>query len=247
MVQVVYHLFNSFGFNKEFTPLFSQIKSGTKEPTQLKQIDLNEITKPLGIKLSRGDFISLIKDVVNNLDNKNYQTVINNNKYDVNNAEQFLLEIVAKKIRKNEARKLYKNLIEPKSIELTRAKNIRGKNKRLNILNIYSNIKSGIFNDVYFHYFNKPKITEETIAERIKLRKKRLNIIDKNKKNINNELFKHYFSYLNPTIMLERLKNASDEKNKDMVELINKKLTKLKILLRMCLKIKYLKLKKMKK
>ena len=247
MVQVVYHLFNSFGFNKEFTPLFSQIKSGTKEPTQLKQIDLNEITKPLGIKLSRGDFISLIKDVVNNLDNKNYQTVINNNKYDVNNAEQFLLEIVAKKIRKNEARKLYKNLIEPKSIELTRAKNFRGKNKRLNILNIYSNIKSGIFNDVYFHYFNKPKITEETIAERIKLRKKRLNIIDKNKKNINNELFKHYFSYLNPTIMLERLKNASDEKNKDMVELINKKLTKLKILLRMCLKIKYLKLKKMKK
>ena len=227
--------------------MFSQIKSGTKEPTQLKQIDLNEITKPLGIKLSRGDFISLIKDVVNNLDNKNYQTVINNNKYDVNNAEQFLLEIVAKKIRKNEARKLYKNLIEPKSIELTRAKNIRGKNKRLNILNIYSNIKSGIFNDVYFHYFNKPKITEETIAERIKLRKKRLNIIDKNKKNINNELFKHYFSYLNPTIMLERLKNASDEKNKDMVELINKKLTKLKILLRMCLKIKYLKLKKMKK
>ena len=247
MVQVVYHLFNSFGFNKEFTPLFSQIKSGTKEPTQLKQIDLNEITKPLGIKLSRGDFISLIKDVVNNLDNKNYQTVINNNKYDVNNAEQFLLEIVAKKIRKNEARKLYKNLIEPKSIELTRAKNIRGKNKRLNILNTYSNIKSGIFNDVYFHYFNKPKITEETIAERIKLRKKRLNIIDKNKKNINNELFKHYFSYLNPTIMLERLKNASDEKNKDMVELINKKLTKLKILLRMCLKIKYRKLKKMKK
>ena len=222
-------------------------KSDTKEPTQLKQIDLNEITKPLGIKLSRGDFISLIKDVVNNLDNKNYQTVINNNKYDVNNAEQFLLEIVAKKIRKNEARKLYKNLIEPKSIELTRAKNIRGKNKRLNILNIYSNIKSGIFNDVYFHYFNKPKITEETIAERIKLRKKRLNIIDKNKKNINNELFKHYFSYLNPTIMLERLKNASDEKNKDIVELINKKLTKLKILLKMCLKIKYLKLKKMKK
>ena len=70
MVQVVYHSFNSFGFNKEFTPLFSQIKSGTKESTQLKQIDLNEITKPLGIKLSRGDFISLIKDVVNNLDNK---------------------------------------------------------------------------------------------------------------------------------------------------------------------------------
>ena len=80
--------------------LFSQKKSDTKEPTQLKQIDLNEITKPLQIKLSRGCFISLIKDVVNNLDNKNYQTVINNNKYNLKNAKQFLLDIVVKKIVK---------------------------------------------------------------------------------------------------------------------------------------------------
>ena len=84
MTQVLYQLFNSFGFNKiksdnkELKPLFSQIKSDTKEPTQLKHIDLNEITKPLWIKLSRIDFISLIKDVANNLDNKNYQSVIIN-------------------------------------------------------------------------------------------------------------------------------------------------------------------------
>ena len=78
MVQVFYQLFNSFGFNKEFEPLFSKKKSlseksklDTKEPTQLKQINLNEIIKPLWIKLSRNDFLSLLKDVVNNLDNKN--------------------------------------------------------------------------------------------------------------------------------------------------------------------------------
>ena len=79
MVQVVYQLFNSFGFNKEFEPLFSKKKKllseksklDTKEPTQLKQINLNEIIKPLWIKLSRNDFLSLVKDVVNNLDNKN--------------------------------------------------------------------------------------------------------------------------------------------------------------------------------
>ena len=62
MIQVVYQLFNSFGFNKEFAPLFNQIiseqteeepvelqieslsaksKSDTKESTQLKQINLN--------------------------------------------------------------------------------------------------------------------------------------------------------------------------------------------------------------
>ena len=66
MIQVVYQLFNSFGFNKEFAPIFNQIKLeqtkeepvklkieslpekskwDTKEPTQLKRIDLNEITK----------------------------------------------------------------------------------------------------------------------------------------------------------------------------------------------------------
>ena len=90
-----------------------------------------------------------------------------------------------KKISKNEASELYKNLIEPKVIELTRAKGSRGKNNTLNILNIYSNIESSIFKDVYFHYFNKPKITEESIAERTKLRKQRLDLIEKKKKYIN--------------------------------------------------------------
>ena len=71
----------------------------------------------------------------------------------------------------------------------------------------------------------KPK---ESIAERVKLRKQRLNIIDKKKENINNESFNHYFGYLNPIIMLERLRDSSDERNKDLVESINKKLTKIK-------------------
>ena len=163
MMQVVYQLFNSFGFNKEFIPLFSEPvpdaqeidttnmsdleseesaakrrKLYAEQPTQLKQINLNEIIKPLWFKLFRSDFLSLVKDVVNNLDNKGYQTAISNNRYDLKNAEQFLPEIVTKKISENEARKLYKSLIEPKVIELTRAKGSRGKNKRLNILNIYN-------------------------------------------------------------------------------------------------------------
>ena len=122
MVQVVYQLFDSYSFNKEFEPLFSKKKKSlsekskldTKEPTQLKQINLNEIIKLLWIKLSINAFLPLIKDVVNNLDNNNYQTTISNNKYDLKNAEQFLLKIVTKKINKKEEHKLYKNLIEPK-------------------------------------------------------------------------------------------------------------------------------------
>ena len=188
MVQVFYQLFNSFGFNKEFEPLFSKKKSlsensklDTKEPTQLKQINLNEIIKSLWIKLSRNDFLSLIKDIVNNLDNKNYQTTIGNNRYDLTNVEQSLLEIVTKEISKNEARKLYENLIEPKIIELTRTKSSRGKNKRSNILNIYNNGKSSIFENFYFHYFDEPVITKESIADRVKLRRQRLDIIDEKK------------------------------------------------------------------
>ena len=146
-------------------------KLDTKEPTQLKKIDLNEITKPLWIKLlSRSDFAPLIKDVVNNLDNKDYQTKINNDNYDLKNAEQVLRKIVTKKISKNEAHELYKILIEPKVDKLKNAKG-KGKDKRSNILNILENIKSSIFDSYYYHYFDKPKITEESIAERTKLRR----------------------------------------------------------------------------
>ena len=75
----------------------------------------------------------------------------------------------------------------------------------------------------------KETIFEINIAERVKSRRQRLDIINKKKENINNELFNHYFGYLNPIIMLERLRNdESDEKNKDLVESINKKLTKMK-------------------
>ena len=106
--------------SREFDPLFSEkeseqndkepvklkieslserSKSDTKEPTQLKQIDLNKITKSLWIKLPRSDLASLVKDV-NNLDNKDYQTKMNNDNYDLGNAEQFLLKIVTKKLVK---------------------------------------------------------------------------------------------------------------------------------------------------
>ena len=149
-------------------------KSDTK-PTQLKQIDLNEITKPLWIKLSRSDFASLIKDVVNNLDNKDYQTKINNDNYDLKNVEQVLLKIATKKISKNEAHELYKILIEPKVDILKNAKGKRN-DKTSNILNILENIEWIIF-DSYYYYFDKPKITEKSIAERTQLKRERLDMV----------------------------------------------------------------------
>ena len=81
----------------------------------------------------------------------------------------------------------------------------------------------------------------------MKLRRQKFNIVKKKKENINNELFSHYFEYLNPVIMFEKFRDSSDEKNKSMVESSNEKPTKLKNIVKMCLKMKYLNLKRMKK
>ena len=50
----------------------------------------------------------------------------------------------------------------------------------------------------------------------------------KRKEKINNTMFNYYFDYSNPEIMFKKLRDASDEKNKNMVESIKKKLTKMK-------------------
>ena len=100
--------------------------------------------------------------------------------------------------------------------------------KKNDILKILENI-GAIFTGTYLHYreLTKKTIVERTIAESVKLRKQRLNIINKKKENINNELFNNYFGCLNPIIMLKRLRDASDERNKHLMESINKKLTKM--------------------
>ena len=60
----------------------------------------------------------MIKDVVNNLDNEDYKTTVNNRRYDFKNAETFLVEIITKKITGKEACKLYNNLIKPDIVYL---------------------------------------------------------------------------------------------------------------------------------
>ena len=64
-------------------------RSDLKQPTPLKQLKLDEISKPLWINLSTKNFNSLIKDAVDNLHNEDY-----NRRYDLKNAENFLLEII---------------------------------------------------------------------------------------------------------------------------------------------------------
>ena len=74
----------------------------------------------------------------------------------------------------------------------------------------------------------KPK-TEESIAKRVKLENERIFEIKKEEKNINNELFKHYFiNYQKPSDMYEKLCKIKDKINEDQVDLIKKILDKVK-------------------
>ena len=72
-------------------------RSNIKQPTQLKHLNSNEISKPLWIKILRSDFILLIKDAVDNLDDRDYQTTVDRHKHDLKNAKKYLLEIIIKK------------------------------------------------------------------------------------------------------------------------------------------------------
>ena len=55
----------------ETKSLSDEDRSDIKQTTQLKQLNLNEISKPFWMNLSRKNFNSLIKDVADNLDNRN--------------------------------------------------------------------------------------------------------------------------------------------------------------------------------
>ena len=88
--------------------LSDENKSDINQPMQLNQLNPNEMSKPIWIEVSRKDFISLIKDVADNLDKKDYKITVNNADYNLESAEKYSLEIITKKISKNEALELYK-------------------------------------------------------------------------------------------------------------------------------------------
>ena len=132
------------------------------------------------------------------MSNNEFNTTINKNVYNLNNAQKFLVDITTQTIIEKEAFELYSNLITPDINELKNAKG-RSKTKRNKILDILENLES-VFTGAYLHYNDVPSESEENIAKRIESIKGRLNEIEKKKKerDINNELFK----YLNITLLI---------------------------------------------
>ena len=144
MIQVVYQLFNSFGFNKEFAPLFSQIKS---EQTEEK------MQKPWWFKINKPEFEELTSDIYDNQNNKDFKITINKKTYDLKNAKKNWTKVTTSKTSKNEIEQLYKELIQKDIDALEREKS--NSIKKYNILKILKNI-GAIFPGNYLHYGKLP-------------------------------------------------------------------------------------------
>ena len=67
MIHVVYQLSNSFGFNKDFGPLFSE-----KESEQTEEIS-DKMQKPLWFKINKAEFDELTGYIYNNQDNNDFK------------------------------------------------------------------------------------------------------------------------------------------------------------------------------
>ena len=118
--------------------------------------------------------------------------------------KKFWTKVTTSKISKNEAKNLYKKLIHKEIDALERGKS--NSIKKHNILKILDNIGT-IFTGSYLHYGDVPKETifERSIAERVKLRREKIAEI-KEEKNINNILFKEYFTnYPSPSDMYKNI------------------------------------------
>ena len=138
------------------------------------------------------------------------------------------MKVTTRKTTKSEAR-LFNQLIqdidvlEREKTDEPERENIKGIRKH-NILNILNNAGS-IFTGAYLHYKNVPKeiMLERSIAERTKLSRGRLDKIKIKEQNINNELFKKYFTdYQNPSNMYKKLSETKGAVNEVRVDSIKK-------------------------
>ena len=169
--------------------------------------------------MSRKDFESLIKYVPDNLNNNKFKTTVEEKPYDLKNAETFLVKITTAKISEKEAFELYSDLIIQEMLKAMEE----------NIFDVPKNLES-VFTGVYLHHkdLSKEEKFERSLAERTKLIRRRSDEIERKEQNINNELFKAYFTdYQSPSSMYKKLSETKGAVNKFRVESIKKVLRKL--------------------
>ena len=93
---------------------------------------------PLWFKINKPEFDKLISDIYDNENNKDFKITINEKTYDLKNTNKYWTKITKSNISKNEAKKLYKELIQKDFDALEREKS--NSTKKNNIQKIFENI-----------------------------------------------------------------------------------------------------------
>ena len=93
---------------------------------------------PLWFKINKPEFDKLTSDIYDNENNKDFKITINEKTYDLKNTNKYWTKITKSNISKNEAKKLYKELIQKDFDALEREKS--NSTKKNNIQKIFENI-----------------------------------------------------------------------------------------------------------
>ena len=178
----------------------------------------------------------LTREIYNNQDKNDFKIIINRRPYNLKNVKKIWREVTIHKSTKSDAKKLYNELIQKDNDALEKEKNYAEREEvdgiiKYNVLNILKNVGS-VFSGAYLDYKNVPKeaMFERSIEERINLRRGRLDKIERKEQNMNNELFKAYFTdYQSPSNMYKKLSETKGAVNEVRVDSVKKTvLSKLK-------------------
>ena len=133
---------------------FNPTKLGILDKKKQKSKSTEEKTekviyKRLWFQINKAEFDELTKNVYNNQDNNDFKITIKKKSYNLEKANKFWMKITTRKISKNEAKKMYDELIQEDIDTLTEQPN--NDPRKYNILDTLNNVGS-IFPGTYLHY-----------------------------------------------------------------------------------------------
>ena len=185
--------------------------------------------KTLWFEINKKELEELTREIYNNQDKNDFKIIINRRPYDLKNAKRIWRKVTIHKSTKSDTKNLYNELIQKDIDALEKEKNYAEREEvdgiiKYNVLNILKNVSS-IFSGAYLDYKNVPKeaMFERSIEERINLRRGRLDKIERKEQNMNNELFKAYFTdYQSPSNMYKKLSETKGAVNEVRVDSVKK-------------------------
>ena len=185
--------------------------------------------KTLWFEINKKELEELTREIYNNQDKNDFKIIINRRPYDLKNAKKIWRKVTIHKSTKSDTKNLYNELIQKDNDALEKEKNYAEREEvdgiiKYNVLNILKNVSS-VFSGAYLDYKNVPKeaMFERSIEERINLRRGRLDKIERKEQNMNNELFKAYFTdYQSPSNMYKKLSETKGAVNEVRVDSVKK-------------------------